>query len=45
VFGKNERKALDKEYNVRPDIPGPGKYASVSEFGRYVIPTANSKMH
>ena len=39
VFGKNERKALEKEFHVRPDITGPGKYSSVSEFGRYSIPT------
>jgi hypothetical protein len=39
VFGKNERRALEGMFKVHADVPGPGNYTTVSEFGRYEIPT------
>ncbi len=33
VFSKEPRKALDDKLYKNPDVPGPGNYEMISEFG------------
>jgi len=33
--GKDDRKAMEKELYLNPELPGPGTYQILSEFGAY----------
>ena len=37
VFGKDERRALEGRHKKFADVPGPGSYFSLGDFGRYQI--------
>ena len=43
AFGRDERRALEDKHKLFKDVPGPGSYYQLGDFGKYLIENGKSQ--